>query len=314
MSQKEYQTISNFITGTLSENERKAVSNQIKSHSLKNYSGKIKTKERHIFNADKAWFEFKKDVETPKTPIQKRKSLYKTRNIAASVIILAVTTIFGYFLINNFTDNQFTEISSGNEIKEIVLPDGSVLTLNKNSEIRFPEEFSKINRSVEFSGEAFFEIKRNPKIPFVIRSNNTEITVLGTSFNVLTSKKTDITVTVKTGKIKLSNNNKENIILKPEEVGKIENNILSKSVNKNKNYLSWKTKCFNYNGEKLNKVIEDFNKAYNAEIVIEDPKIGKLPIVSNPRNKALTVALEIICSAHNLKYKQEKNKIIIYKD
>jgi len=314
MSQKESQTISDFINGTLSEEKRNRVSNQIKNHSIKGETNKMKANNKNTFDANKAWVKFKDGIENNKTITSLKKPIFKIQNVAASIIILIGITISGYFLIDNFSKTQFAEISSGNKIKEITLPDGSLITLNNNSTMKFPEKFSNVNRTVEFSGEGFFEIEKNPEKPFIIKSNNAEITVLGTSFNVSASVQNEIKVTVKTGKVKLSKNKKKNIILNPEEEGKIENNKLYKTKNIDKNYLSWKTKCFEYNGEQLRKVIDDFNKVYKANIIIEDTETAKLPIVSNPQNKTLEVALEIICSANNLKFKQENNKIIISKN
>ncbi len=313
MSQKEYQNISDFINGTLNEDKRNVISKHIKSYSTTGEKDEMKTDNKKIFDPEKAWANFHKRIENDDLKTHKSKAFFSLRNIAASFVILLGLSIFGYLLINNFSQSQFTEISSMNNIKDVTLPDGSQITLNLNSKIKFPEKFSETNRSVEFSGEAFFDITENPSKPFIIQTNKAEITVLGTSFNVLTDKKDNITVTVKTGKVQLSNNKKENITLIPKEVGKIENNTLSKSINIDKNYLSWKTKCFTYNGEQLSKVIEDFNEVYHVNIILKDKEIGSLPIVTSPQNKTIDVALNLICTPHNLEFKEENNSIIISK-
>ena len=313
MSQKKYQNISNFITGSLTEEKREEVSKQIKKHSANVESNKMKANNTNKFDPDKAWNTFHKRIEGDNMSIQKPKTLFKLRNIAASIVLLIGISIFGYLIVNNFSHSQFTKISSADNIKEISLPDGSQITLNKNTTIKFPKEFSDNNRTVEFSGEAFFDIVKNPIKPFIIKTNKAEVTVLGTSFNVLADSYDNITVTVKTGKVKLSKNEAENIILNPEEVGKIKNNTLSKSNNIDKNYLAWKTKCFEYDGETLSKVIEDFNKVYQVNIILEDEEISNLSIVSSPQNKTIDVALNLVCTSHNLEYKKENNRIIISK-
>ncbi len=311
MSKREYQNISEFINGTLSEDSRECISKQIKSHTTNVESKKMKTDNKQVFDRDKAWKKFRNTIEADDLLLSKSKKMFSIRNIAASIILLIGLSVTAYVLFNNYSQTQFTEISSANSIKEISLPDGSQITLNKNATIKFPKEFSDNNRTVEFSGEAFFDIAKNPAKPFIIKANKAEVVVLGTSFNVFADEKDNITVTVKTGKVKLSKNETENIILNPEEVGKIKNNTLSKYDNIDKNYLAWKTKCFEYNGELLSKVIKDFNKVYQVNIILEDKEIGNLPIVSSPQNKTLDVALSLICTSGNLKYKQKADTIII---
>ena len=313
MSQKEYQNISDFISGTLSKDTREDISKQIKSQTTNDESKKMRIDKKQLFDPDNAWNKFRNTIETDDLLLSKSKKMFSIRNIAASIVILIGLSVTTYVIFNNFSQTQFTEISSANSIKDLILPDGSQITLNQNATIIFPKEFSDNNRTVEFSGEAFFDITKNPAKPFIIRTNKAKVTVLGTSFNVLTDKKDNITVTVKTGKVQLSKNKKENIILNPKDVGKIKANTLSKDINTDKNYLSWKTKCFEYDGELLSKVIEDFNKVYQVNIILQDEEISNLSIVSSPQNKTIDVALSLICTSHNLEYKKENNRIIISK-
>lgn len=314
MSQNDYHNISAFINGTLKNIEREEVLKQIKNHSTKVESNKMKTDNKKTFDPDKAWSSFYKKIESNGLLNQKIRPLFSARNIAASIVLLIGITLFGYFIVNNFGNSQFTKINSTDSIKEVVLPDGSRISLNHDSSVKFPKEFPASDRTVEFSGEAFFDITKNSKKPFIIKSNNAEITVLGTSFNVLAYKKNNITVTVKTGKVKLAKNKTENIVLNPNETGEINNNKLGKSTNSDKNYLAWKTKCFTYNGEQLSKVVDDINKVYGANIVFENENTGKNLFNSDIKNKSLNSALKLICGPDNLLYKQEGKTIIIYKN
>ncbi len=111
--------------------------------------------------------------------------------------------------------------------------------------------------------------------------------------------------------MKLAKNKNEHIFLIAGEVGTIKNNTILKRDNTDKNFLSWKTKCFEYNGEKLEKVIADFNKVYNVNVVVGADGIEDLPIVSSIKNKSIEVALDIVCTSNNLKYTKAKNDIII---
>ncbi|WP_183565950.1 FecR family protein [Mucilaginibacter sp. SP1R1] len=67
---------------------------------------------------------------------------------------------------------------------EVILPDGTKVWLNALSHLRFPTSFSGNTRLVEISGEAYFEVAKNPAKPFIVKSTRAEVTVLGTHFNV----------------------------------------------------------------------------------------------------------------------------------
>jgi len=67
---------------------------------------------------------------------------------------------------------------------QVILPDGTKVWLNALSYLKFPANFSGRTRQVEISGEAYFEVARNPAKPFIVKSSRAEITVLGTHFNV----------------------------------------------------------------------------------------------------------------------------------
>ena len=84
----------------------------------------------------------------------------------------------------------------------LTLDDGSVITLQPNSVVEYPETFTGPSRDVYLSGEAFFEVKRNPKKPFSVYANEIVTRVLGTSFTVRAYKKEkNVVVAVKTGKV-----------------------------------------------------------------------------------------------------------------
>ena len=312
MLNKENKIINDFINGTLSPEKAKKLSNMIKDkENNKYFTKKENSNYTEQFDVDAAWKKFSNKNINTKTIKRNKKNNFM--RIAASTILLVGVSIIGYFVSSNvFNNDKYSEINSKNELKEVILPDGSIVSLNKNSNIKFPEVFGN-KRIVEFSGEGFFKISKNPKSPFIIKSNNSEISVLGTSFNVNAKDKKNISVTVKTGKVKFAKNKNEHVILVAGEFGEIKNNNLSKSKNLNKNFLSWKTKQFIYKNDKLKKVISDFNKVYNVNIATSSADIEDLLISTTIKNKTINMALDIICKSNNLQYSKNKNKIIISK-
>jgi transmembrane sensor len=118
---------------------------------------------------------------------------------AASILLIAVVGFIFYVLKHRTVKTEFSTL---NNTAQIELSDGSKILLNKYSTLKYPKDFKEDRREVYLSGEGFFEVERNEKAPFIIKAENTEIIVLGTSFNVNAYLESNtIEVTVKTGKV-----------------------------------------------------------------------------------------------------------------
>lgn len=87
---------------------------------------------------------------------------------------------------------------------KVTLPDGTVVNLNYESQLKFPKVFEGSLRKVELIGEAFFDVVHNDTLPFIVKTNDIEIEVLGTSFNINSFEREDITnVSLVSGKVKI---------------------------------------------------------------------------------------------------------------
>jgi ferric-dicitrate binding protein FerR (iron transport regulator) len=312
MSLKEHQNIQEFLSGDISDDKRKEFVR--KFNSQKNKRVKEMTRSKNNFDAQNAWTKLHDRLEEDGLLTDKKQRTIKLNyisKIAASVILVLGLTISAYFI---FQTERYIEYASNENLKELVLPDGSVVTLNENSTIKYPKKFRKKLRKVEFSGEAFFDIKRNPEMPFVIHTNDANVKVLGTSFNLL-SKGSNTELTVTSGKVSLSRKHdlSEQIVLEVGDKGLLVNNKLMKETNKDINYLAWKTKEFNFYDMSLEQVFADLEKVYKTDIIIEDAKIGELKFISNKslKNYDLDTIFEIILTIHPLKKEIREGKIYI---
>ncbi|MBC9915002.1 FecR family protein [Chitinophaga varians] len=125
--------------------------------------------------------------------------------MAASVI----SVIFAGYLFRNNLRNimgapaMYTVVTNQHQVREIILPDSSVVVLNVNSRLRYPEKFNS-HRNVELSGEAFFDIRKNSTAAFTVKASHLDVKVLGTSFVVSDDRATETArVTVKTGRVQV---------------------------------------------------------------------------------------------------------------
>lgn len=108
--------------------------------------------------------------------------------IAAAIIIGAGT----FFIMNRNINEKMLVAHSGDEIKVINLSDGSVVWLNKNSELQYPKAFRGNVRKVLLTGEAYFEVSANKDFPFVVSSSCMDVTAVGTAFNFSTRISADM--------------------------------------------------------------------------------------------------------------------------
>ncbi len=98
-----------------------------------------------------------------------------------------------------------------------LLEDGSKIFLNAGSEIQFPKAFSKKERKVNLKGEAFFEIMEEER-PFIVSTDQVEVRVLGTSFNVKEYSEGKLSVALVSGKVRINDRNGNQLMLAPNEM------------------------------------------------------------------------------------------------
>jgi len=319
--------ISKFLNGEFSEKDQLKLEKWLKEEpenrkvfenakNLWSLSQKLNTVES--INTKKDWELVKNRIEFNKintTEFAERKSRFTIWQIAATVIILlGVGFLAKQFL---FTTPDVIQVVSNNQIKEMVLPDGSTVVLNRNSELIYPEKFKKQQRQVTLSGEAFFEITKNPDKAFKINVDElATVEVLGTSFNINSDKEKDlINVNVVSGLVAFfTQTNKENkILLKKNEGALFEGGIISKKKRKNKNFLSWRTGVISFENEQIDVVCTTLSEFYNTPIIPEKLNPEIIRFTSTFDNEKLDNVLEEIKLVLQLETKKLDNKIILYK-
>jgi transmembrane sensor len=115
----------------------------------------------------------------------RRRLAWITAGIAVAASVAAI------FIFKPGAGSSKTQIASINEIStrlgsktRIQLPDGSIVWLNAGSKLVYDKDFGKEERQVNLSGEGFFDVVKDPSRPFIVRTSNIEVRVLGTLFNV----------------------------------------------------------------------------------------------------------------------------------
>lgn len=239
-------------------------------------------------------------------------SAWKYLSIAASIALLLVTSIL-------LTDKEpeqelvYYETTAIPDSKtKITLPDSSVVWLNANACLRYPREFSEQIRQVEIKGEAFFEIRKDEKKPFIVQTDGIGIRVLGTTFNVNAEpEKTEITLlTGKIGLYKYTNQSQtaDQILLPGERAVFLKSdNKLSISTVRSENTISWVTGIFKFKDSSLADIMQELQRAFHVKIHIQNENLKKQTFNANFTEKE---TLEEILSVLQIsaRYKIEKRK------
>lgn len=266
-------------------------------------------------NIDRAWDNLYKRINENllmESKVSLKRALKVSVIIKAAAVALLVIAMgsAALYLNNSGYLSKTTIYTTGNDEKnlEIMLPDGSRITLNRNTELSYRSNFGKSSRDVRLSGEAFFEISADASKPFSIDAENAKVKVIGTSFNVNTrNDHSAVEVYVKTGKVLLTDNSgSKSIILDPEYIGTLDIKSTGKVINKNPNYMAWKTGLLVYKGEKLNIVFHDLRRVYNMDIIADDADILDYPwTFPTIDNQSQDVIIRLICASFNLSYSKE---------
>ena len=265
-------------------------------------------------DVDAAWARFKQRVEAEQAPSAKVIPLGGHRmawqRAAAVLLVLVCCSWLVYYFVMN-RGNEMITIASGNTTVIDTLPDGTVVTLNKNATLAYAPNLSGKTRNVKLTGEAFFDVSPDKERPFVIQANDVEVLVVGTSFNVKSdTKKTE--VIVETGIVKVAKN-QNNVTLKPNEKATVYHNanMPVKELNDDVLYNYYRTKEFVCNGTPLWRLADVLNEAYGVEITIPNEKLRDMPITTTFRNEPIENILAVISETFNIHVERKGNNITL---
>lgn len=262
-------------------------------------------------DTDACWTKFKNRIAADEQPATKTIPLTPRSNnwmrAAASLVVLVGLGWLTYFMMIGST----TTYMADGVVMTKTLPDGTVVTLNKGSEITFNSKFSGDTRSVILKGEAFFDVTPDKSKPFVITADNAEIKVVGTSFNVKSSSaKTE--VIVETGIVEVSKK-KNMVTLKPKEKAIVLQSSAAPVVEAVDDvlYNYYRTKELVCNNTPLWRLVAVLNDAYNTNITIGDKRLNDLAITTTFKNESLDGVLSTISATLNVKVEKNGNNIVL---
>jgi len=220
--------------------------------------------------------------------------------------------------VKELSDGSKTQLTvstpRGGEYK-VVLPDGTQVWLNAASSLKFPSSFaSAATRRVELNGEAYFEVAKDKKHPFIVQTDKQETTVLGTHFNINSYEdEPTIKTTVLEGSVKISCASKKTFqVLKPGEQAMLQPGMISINTVDAEMSIDWKNGEFSFKNEDLKSIMRKISRWYNVEIAYQDERINQRKFsgtVSKFEN--VSKVLKILDLTGDVHFKIEGRKIIV---
>ena len=202
----------------------------------------------------------------------------------------------------------------GSRVVNLMLSDGSKVWLNAESTLKYPTAFIGTERKVEITGEAYFEVAKNPDMPFYVTREIVNIKVLGTHFNVNAFEDDDsnIKVTLLEGAVKINNRNSK-AFLKPGQQALVSNELkVVDDVDLDK-VMAWKNGYFQFDKASLQSVLKQVSRWYDVEVIYQGKNRPKEFIGKIQRDLSLSEILKFL-EIYNINFTIEEKKLIIKPD
>lgn len=246
---------------------------------------------------------------------KRRKSLHTALQFIGYAAVLAVFCVAGYVIINNRVEARLAETINTIEVPagksmDYVLADGTVIKMNSGARLQYPAAFAKDRREVHLDGEAYFDVSHNEKQPFVVRTFASDITVLGTEFNVNADKTSGtFSATLIDGSIRLSNHliPGEQIVMHPnEKVTLVKDHMILKEYEASKDIL-WTEGVLDIGGLGFDDLMKKLEMAFGIKIVV-NREMSREPVFANAKlriSDGIDKALEVIGNGVEFIYRRD---------
>ncbi|RMG78916.1 MAG: DUF4974 domain-containing protein [Bacteroidetes bacterium] len=224
-------------------------------------------------DVERGWKRFRNRIH----PQTRRTRLLRFWTKAAAAVILLTA---GLLVAQNMLDTPAPLVvveTTQNMVKEVTLPDGTIVSVNENSRFSFPETFESDRREVRLNGEAFFKVAKNPERPFRIESDFGKVEVLGTAFNYRARPGENIEeVFVKEGRVAFGAKTDQNTVeLTRDQIGRLYKTTLKVEIlpAENDNALAWKTRELEFVKSPLSEILNQLEKHKGLSFRVKDPDI-----------------------------------------
>jgi len=336
-----WKLIKKKLKGTLSEKQHQQLESWLKEdpanlERFQELEANWNLSDNDEFNAKPAFKKLKKRIKKGELDTQQATKRIRWAVAASFALIVSVSLVF--FLNQPKPEiNYITKSTTRGQKATITLSDGSVVKLNAESSITYPENFAEVaTRDITLTGEAFFEVKRDEAKPFTIQTEGLLTTVLGTSFNITAFPEMDeIEVTVATGRVSVSSTKGDSSLQRG--AGDVSQKLKAKSRTElvevltpgqqatyhktshklsmrevdTERYLAWKDGVIYMANEKYKQVFDKLARWYGVEFEFANVPTEEWDYTGEFKDMSLELVLETIGYASGFEFQILEDKVII---
>jgi ferric-dicitrate binding protein FerR (iron transport regulator) len=217
---------------------------------------------------------------------------------------------------NSGTEMIFNTLANpkGSRAISMTLSDGSQLWLNAGSSVTFPVAFNGPERKISITGEAYFEVARDPSKKFIVIANSVATEVLGTHFNVNAYGDRDaVKVTLLEGRVKVIASDGSSSMIKPggQVVETMDGKLITNLRVDVEEAIAWKNEMFNFNNTEFKDIMKEVSRWYDVDIEYKGD-FGELGFGGNmSRQKNVSELLKRLEATQAVKFEVNGRKITV---
>lgn len=306
-----------FFEGTASLEEEQAIRKWLDASTE---NGRMLLKERKLFDAMMMNVE-ETDCQLQDSPVKKEKSRSSLRTELVKIVAVVVLTLglnaFYHILFDREgpVAMQTITVPAGQRVN-IMLPDGSNVWLNARTTLRYPFAFTPDARKVELDGEAYFDVTKDRKHPFIVETSKAKIEVKGTQFNVdAYADREEFETTLMSGSVRVTSaaNPLDIQTLAPDSKAYLENGRLKVVPVDDYNPYRWKEGLICFRNETFRNIMKDFEKYYGITIHVENKQVLKYFYTGKFRQAdGIDYALRVLQKDILFQYRRDDENHIIF--
>jgi transmembrane sensor len=195
---------------------------------------------------------------------------------------------------------------------QIMLADGTKVWLNAASSLKFPTAFKGKERTVELTGEAYFEVAKNKEMPFTVKFNNTQVQVLGTHFDIMAyPDETETKTTLVEGSVRVSNNTDMQILMPGQQAIAVKNGHMQIVKANVEEALAWKNGYFIFRNADLRQIMKQAERWYDVDVVYDGDIKSRTFGGRISKYKNISELLKNLELAGNIHFKVSGNKVTV---
>jgi ferric-dicitrate binding protein FerR (iron transport regulator) len=243
--------------------------------------------------------------------------VYRTAGYAAAVVLLAMSVHFYhvYYYQHTIDTSETSLFVPAGQRVSLTLSDGTTVWLNARTRLTYPTAFVGNQRRVSIEGEAFFEVAEDKNKPFIVSANESEINVLGTTFNVYNYSDEPVSrISLLEGSVQIHSKTSPDIevTLRPQEEAIFQNQTMTIGKIPNNDYFLWREGIYSFENETLNNILKKLELYYDIKIEVKDPAILKWKYTVKFRQRdGIDEILRALCKVYPLKIRKNEEKNIV---